>query len=205
MRRICFIVLLIAVAGTTHSQQLSQDSIRKSKIEYYFQVQSGALIGCGSCSDAGSLSFSGATTHGIKLGKRLRVGGGMGFDSYTYWNIVPVSGSVNYDLLGKKNAVFVELNYGDAIVARRQLNYEEYGYKDSKGGKMYSYGLGYRIKYDNVRISVGVGRKTQLVTYYYEYPTTTWQNGRSVQGDPSRKTIKSEMNRFMIWMAVGWK
>ena len=70
---------------------------------------------------------------------------------------------------------------------------------------MYSYGLGYRIRYEKIRISMGVGRKTQLVTSYYEYLTYYWNNNNYVLGDPSRKTVKNEMSRLQIWLAVGWK
>jgi len=206
MSRLHLIVILIICSLTSRAQELGVDSVKKSKIAYYFQVQSGAIIGCNSCRGSEEIGFSGATIHGVKFGQKLRVGGGIGLDSYSYWNTVPVFGSINYDLIGKKkSALFIEANVGDALLSRRKPIYEEYGYKDSKGGMMYSYGLGYKFKYDQMRISLGVGRKTQMITYYYEYPTLVWRNGTMVAGDPSQKIVKTEINRLMIWMAVGWK
>jgi len=142
---------------------------------------------------------------GIKIGKKLRVGAGVGLDSYFEWNMMPVYGSISYDLIGKKNALYAELNYGGALASWRPLEYQEYGYQKTDAGKVYSYGMGYRIKYEKLRISIGVGRKTQLVTSFYEYPTYYWNNNNYVLGEPSRKTVKNEMNRLMLWLAVGWK
>jgi hypothetical protein len=205
MRKVIIVTILITVAFTAQSQKLNQDSIQLIAVQYYFQVQSGSLFGCNSCPNGKEITFSGSTTHGVKVGKKLRVGGSVGLDSYYGWNILPVYGSVSYDFLGKKNTFFAELNYGTALITNRQISYEEFGYKDSKGGRMSGFRLGYRMQYDDLRVSFGVGQKTQQVTYYYEYPTLFWDNGNFVAGDSSRRTIKNEMNRFMIWMAVGWR
>ena len=202
------IVLLISTLITgvaAFAQHDAQDSLSKRNIEYYFQFQSGALIGCTSCSDGKQISFSGSTTHGIKIGRKLRVGAGVGLDSYFEWNTMPLFGSVSWDLIGKKNVLFVEMNYGGALASWRPIDYQDYGFQKTNAGKMYSYGLGYRIRYEKIRISMGVGRKTQLVTSYYEYLTYYWNNNNYVLGDPSRKTVKNEMSRLQVWLAVGWK
>jgi len=188
---------------TTHSQNGLQDSVRKERFEYYFQIQSGALIGCSSFSQGKEISFSGATTHGVKVGRKLRVGAGVGLDSYYGWNTIPLFGSISWDLFGKKNAVFTEFNYGGALASWRHQYFPEYGYVQSAGGKMYSAGLGYRVKYDRARISVGIARKTQIMTTYYEYPTYYWNNNDYLLGEPSKRTVKSELNRLVIWIAVG--
>jgi hypothetical protein len=205
MKKIGLLILCVAIGLTVLSQDIKQDTLKKRKIEYYFQVQSGALIGCNSCSDGKQISFTGSTTHGIKIGRKLRVGGGVGLDSYFEWNTMPVFGSVSWDVFGKKNALFVELNYGGSLASWRPQNFQEYGYQKSDAGKVYSYVLGYRIRYEKMRISVGVGHKTQLVTSYYEYPTYYWNNNNYVPGDASRRIVKNEMNRLMVYLAVGWK
>ena len=205
MKSIILLVASLIAFVTTDAQNVNQDSLRNRKVEYYYQFQSGALIGCTTCSDGKQISFSGSTTHGIKIGEKLRVGAGVGLDSYFEWNTMPVYGSVSWDLIGKKNALYAELNYGGALASWRSLEYQEYGYQKTDAGKVYSYGMGYRIKYEKLRISIGVGRKTQLVTSFYEYPTYYWNNNNYVLGEPSRKTVKNEMNRLMLWLAVGWK
>lgn len=205
MKRIALLISAVVIGVAAQSQNANQDSLKRKTIEYYFQFQSGMLIGCGSCSDGKQITFSGSTTHGIKIGRRLRVGAGVGLDSYFDWNAMPVFGSVSWDLIGKKNALYVELNYGGALASWRPMNLQEYGFQKSNTGKVYSYAVGYRIKYDKMRISIGVGRKTQLVTTHYEYPTYYWSFDNYIMGDPSRKIVKNEMNRFMVFLTVGWK
>lgn len=206
MKQITLLIIILIASVEANAQNLSQDSLRKRKIEYYFQIQSGSLIGCNSCSNGKQISFSGSTTHGIKIGRKLRVGTGVGLDSYFDWNTIPVFGSVSWDLFGKKNALYIETTYGGALVAWKPMNYGEYGYQKTDAGKGYSYGIGYRIKYEEMSISLGIGHKTQRVTSYYEYPTSYWyNNNKYVQGDPSRKTVKNEMNRLMVWISIGWK
>lgn len=205
MKTIVFLIFVVIIPRDAFSQHLNQDSSVVRKLEYYFQIQTGALIGCTSCSDGKQISFSGSTIHGIKVGRKLRVGAGVGLDSYYEWNTIPVFGSVSWDIVGKKNALFAELNYGGTLASWRYVNFPEYGYQDSDGGTVYSYGLGYRIKYDKIRISAGVSRKTQVMTSYYEYPTYYWDNNNYIMGEPSTKTVKNELNRLMVWVAVGWK
>lgn len=198
------VLIVIQFFGlVTYSQNLHQDSIRKGTVEYYFQIQSGALIGCSSCNSGKEVSFSGATTHGLKIGRKLRVGAGVGFDSYYKWNTIPLFGSISWDLFGKKNVLFAEVNFGGALASWRNQYFTEYGYANSKGGKMYSGGLGYRITYNRIRISAGVARKTQSMTSYYEYPTYYWNHNNYIVGEPSMKIVKSEMNRLVVWIAVG--
>jgi len=205
MKTTLLLSICLAIGFIARAQNLTQDSIRRKRLDYYFQIQSGALIGCSSCSTGKEIIFSGATTHGVKIGGKLRVGAGVGLDSYYVWNTMPVFGNISWDLFGRKNAFFVEANYGGALFSWRNISYQEYGYQNSKGGKMYSFGLGYRMRYDKVRMSFGMGHKTQVLSSYYEYPTYYWQNNNYVIGDPSSKTVRNEMNRLMIWMAVGWK
>lgn len=203
MKSAIVLILLLLTEIAAHSQKHPKDSLRKERVEYYFQIQSGALIGCSTCSSGKVIGFSGATTHGVKIGRKLRVGAGVGFDSYYEWNTVPLFGSISWDLIGKKNALFAEINFGGALASWRNQYFQEYGYAHSKEGKMYSGGLGYRIKYDRIRISAGVARKTQLMNSYYEYPTYYWNNNNYIVGEPSKKTVKSEMNRLVVWIAVG--
>lgn len=205
MKRLIFFSVSVLIVVASQSQDLKVDSLKKKKIEYYFQFQSGTLIGCTSCSDGKQIGFSGSTTHGIQIGKRLRIGGALGLDSYFQANTMPVFGSLSWDLFKRKNALYIEVNYGGALASWRPIDTQEYGYQKTHAGRMYSYGVGYRITYDKIRISVGVGRKTQWITSYYEYPTYYWNNNTYVMGDPNRKILKNEMNRLAIWMAVGWK
>lgn len=202
------LVLIFSLLGSLCFAQ-EQDSIKIKTVEYFYQVKMGTLIGCTKCSDGKQISFSGSTTHGIKLGRRVRVGAGFGLDSYLAWNIVPVFGSVSWDMPTKKNAanaLFVHFDYGGALAVWRPMIYIEDQFQDVEVQRNYTYGLGYRIKSNNLRISAGIGRKSQKVTSYYSYPTYYFNaNGEYVMGEPSTQTTKNIYNRLMIWMAVGWK
>ncbi len=205
MKPIVLLIINLIIGASSFAQPIGQDSISKKKIEYYFQFQSGSLIGCNSCSDGKQISFSGSTSHGVKIGKKLRVAAGVGLDSYFEWNTMPMFGSVSWDLIGKKNVLYVEMNYGGALASWKPLDFQEYGYQKTNAGRMISYVVGYRIKYDEMRISIGLGQKNQRLTSYYEYETYYWNNIAYVLGDPNRKTVKNEINRLQVWIAVGWK
>jgi hypothetical protein len=204
MKNSCLLLVGLMAAVHAHAQNMKADSVKEKKIEYYFLFQTGALVGCTTCYNGKEISFSTSTTHGIKIGKRLRVGAGMGLDSYFNWNTAPVFGSVSWDFPGKRNAMFVQFTYGSSLVAWPTQSRFEYGHQRTKAGEVYGFGVGYRIRYEKMRISFGLGSKSQLITSYYAYPTYYWKN-TYVAGEPSTKIIKNELNRLAVWMAVGWK
>jgi len=200
--------LLLTLAGEVCGQDnvLSDTLKQNKKMEYFFYLQSGALIGCNECSRGKEVSFSGATVHGVKLGRRLRVGGGIGIDAYYNWNSLPVFGSISWDLFARKNAFFVLLNYGGTLTSWKYSQFDEYGYKESKGGRMVNPMVGYRITYHDVNISLLAGYKSQKMSSYYEYPSYYWDPIRGqLTGDPMTTKMSRELNRFMISMAIGWK
>lgn len=199
--------LLLALAGKVYSQDLRIDTLKSTKpVEYFFYLQSGALLGCNECSRGKEVSFSGATVHGIKLGKRLRLGAGVGLDAYYNWNNLPVFGSISWDLFAQKNAFFVLLNYGGTLTSWKYSPFDEYGYKECKGGRMVNPMVGYRIRYHDLSISLLAGYKFQKMSSFYEYPSYYWDpvNGQIV-GDPMTTEMSRELNRFMISLAIGWR
>ncbi len=180
--------------------------VKSQKTEYFFYIQSGTLIGCNECSRGKELSFSGATVHGVKIGNRLRVGAGIGYDSYFDWNHVPAFGSVSWDLFARKNAFFIQFSYGGTLKSWKYSLYDEYGYQKSTGGQMMNPMVGYRIRYHEVSISLMAGYKFQRMATFYEYPSYYWDPARGqVMGDPMTTEINREMNRFMLSLAIGWK
>jgi hypothetical protein len=199
MKRIAAILI-----GLTPWTVVAQDSLllKKPAREYYFQFQSAALVG----DNSGKLiTHSIGITNGLVLGRRWRVGAGAELNSYLQWNILPVMASVSYDLLGKKNKVFVRYDYGKGLAAWGHYFDDMYAYKKSKAGDLYGFAIGYRAHYHQMTYSFGLGRKSQHVTTYYEYPTYYWRFGNYVQGEPSRKTVENTLNRFMLFFTIGWK
>jgi hypothetical protein len=198
---------ILYIAGSSVLAQSNPDSVvRNKKVEYFFYFQSGMLAGCNECSRGKEITFSGATVHGIKVGKRTRVGVGLGYDSYYGWNTVPIFGSASWDLFARKNAFFVQFNYGGALKTWRYSQYEEYGYQRSEGKRMVNPMVGYRIRYHDASIALMVGYKYQKITSYYEYQNYIWDpNTQTTLTEPVGSSEERSINRFMISLAVGWR
>jgi len=196
------------VEASTTPKKIFRDTVKNDrKFEYFFNVQSGPLVGCSKCELGKAVTFSAATTHGVTIGKKLRTGFGIGFDTYYDWQTLPIFGSVSWDLLGTKNtqALFVLATYGwsSSWHTRSEWDAPTTRYY---GGAMFNPQVGYRIKYHDVKISLSVGTKYQEVVTKHEYPTYYYRSdGVMVEGSPSTTTIKQHLRRFMISMAIGWK
>jgi hypothetical protein len=178
------------------------------RIEYFFNIQTGALVGCNDCSKGKEFTFSVLTVQGITIGKKLRTGLGMGFDSYQNWQTLPLFGMVSWDLIGNKtrNALFVQMNYGWAhpwfVRDGFYSNSIADPFSDVNGGKMINPQIGYRISYFNLRLLLVAGYKFQSISYkrpnYYYCPTCDLQQ-------QSFDDITQDMNRVQVMMAIGWK
>jgi len=184
------------------------DSTASNKyIQYFFNVQVGSLIGCSDCISEKEVSFTASTVHGITVGDKFRLGGGLGFDSYMDWQTMPVFASLSWDLLGTRNtnALFLQFNYGFALPWRTE-HLLEVGATGVDGGQMV-YGMaGMRLKYHDLRISFSIGGKVQAVSSYFETPNFYWDvNGNPIQGTSTKTTIEETMKRLALTMSIGWK
>lgn len=200
------LALLVCVCSSVLAQNDLDSIPAKGRLEYFFYIQSGMLAGCNECNRGKEISFSGATVHGVKIGKRTRAGIGLGYDSFYGLSTVPLFGSASWDLFARKNAFFLQFNYGGALKVWKYTEYEEYGYQRSEGGRMVNPMVGYRIKYHDASISLLVGYKFQKVTSTYEYENYYWNplTERFIQ-EPLISNEKRSINRFMISLAIGWK
>ncbi len=180
----------------------------KRRINYFFTFGMGSMIGCSQYKTTGKVvSFTASTVHGVRIGKRLSLGAGIGFDSYENWKTMPLFGAAYWDLFGNKNKVFLQLNYGYAFPSINNQA-REYGFKKEVGGKMVNPSLGYRINYGDIRLSFSVGYKFQRVFSNYEYPTWStciWCDFAPRAGSPSTKDVRTDIRRFVIDMTIGWK
>ena len=165
------------------------------------------MIGCKDCVKGKEVTFTSSTIHGITIGKKLRAGVGLGFDSYAVWQMMPLFGSASWDFIGTRNtpALFVQLNYGWSRAWRIQTPMD-YGFTSVEGGKMMSGLFGCRIKYHDASISLAAGWKFQRAYSYFKSPSYYFlQDGTMVEGTPNRTAIEHDMNRFMLSLAIGWK
>jgi hypothetical protein len=117
---------------STH-KTIFRDTVQNDQqFTYFFNLQVGNLIGCTNCDVGKEVTFTTSTTHGVIIGKKLRVGAGIGFDSYYNWQTMPLFGSASWDLFGTKNtnAVFLQANYGWAQ-AWQNKSARGYGFTDA--------------------------------------------------------------------------
>jgi hypothetical protein len=204
-------ILLLAISlvrtGRAAGPVRSDSSVRKNSVAYYFSFGMGAMIGCEQCRATGkTASFTTSLVQGVRLGKKGSMGAGIGFDAYENWKTMPLFGSASWDLFGKRNKVFVQLDYGYAG-AWINKDVQGYGYKKSEGGKMVNPLLGYRIRSGNVRFLFSLGYKFQRVFSFYNNPTVDIFPEFYAYPNlaPSTREIRTDMNRFVVGMAIGWK
>lgn len=156
--------------------------------------------------EMGMATFTFSTVHGVRIGKRLSAGAGLGFDSYLGWIAMPLFGSLSYDLFGKKNKVFVQLNYGTALVNKVTTGYE-YGNASNTGSRMFNPSLGYKIASGNLRLYIQAGYKMQKIDMYNVYPVYYSTSFRSIAPTPNSSYSNTElsMNRAYFSIGFGWK
>ncbi len=176
------------------------------KVRYFFNVLSGTLIGNSGISGDGFATYSFSTTHGVRLGNRLGLGAGVGFDSYLDWKAMPLFISLSYDLIGKKNKLFVQLNYGKSLVKKSENQYE-YGVTTYEGRSMINPSLGYKFAFDNLRLYIQAGLKMQNIKIRSEYPTYYTYAFQSLAPLPNSTYSKTDLtlNRFYFSIGFGWK
>lgn len=199
---------LIACSCLAHAQSalsLSDSLEVQKKLPYFFTVRSGAIVGCRDCGERTRTTFAASTIHGVRLRERWNLGLGTGYFSYSGWETMPFFGSASVDLGRKKNKLFFEFNYGYSKAWLNLPEWEEFGFKKAKGGRMVQPTVGYKIAYHDLRISLVAGYHYQRVQRLHEYPNLLWSNGNLVSTEPNWTETTQIFNRFLIQIGVGWK
>jgi hypothetical protein len=174
-------VLLHAQSDTTDDKQ--------HRIPYFNYISSGALI---AKMDKG-VSFSISTIHGIRIGKFF-TGLGIGYDAYQEWRVLPLIASIGYDLYRKHaETLFFQLQGGYSLARNVPLNDFQPSPHDSKGGRMFTPSLGYRIKKENISLYLMAGYKFQRL----DYEINQWWNPNN------RSTVKHNIERVTIQIGFG--
>ena len=188
-------LVLIALLVLMTRAAFAQDSIpQKKNVHYFFTVNSGMLAGE---TRMASITYTLNTVHGVAFGK-FRAGLGLGLDSYTDRQTLPMFAQVSYDILGKKNPIFIQAGYGwsHAWVIKPDW----VSNMNAGGGKMFNAMIGYRINAGDLNISVAAGYKYQETTvdnqnyYYYDF----FRYGYSDK-------IDTIYERLVFTLGIGWK
>ncbi len=170
---------------------------------YFFNLQMGGLFGK-------EVTFTTTSVHGVTIGKKLRVGFGIGYDYYKNWQTTPVYGMASWDLIGNrnKNAVFLQMAYGWASPSYMSDAGYTYYYNNNPtawcGGRMINPQIGYRIKYYNVKIAMAIGYKFQRI--FYKQNSGIVDPGFSQFRYPyTALDVTQDLSRVQLIMSVGWK
>jgi hypothetical protein len=172
MKTKAFVLLILVTCVCLHV--VAQEEIEPAKPHRYFNsFQSGGLFGE---KDKGT-SFTFSTVHGVQLNK-WRLGGGVGFDSYQRWRVVPVSAMVSFDIAKFKNSnLSVSVNGGYSQAWYRHMQEYEPDL-DVSGGVMINPLIGYRIIADKWNINLSAGYRWQRINYTYSPQYWYWSDTR---------------------------
>lgn len=170
------------------------DSIQR-KVKYYNSFVSGVMIGSSEDADEKEFSVSFITIHGIKFNSGLKVGIGVGLDTYYDLKVFPIIASITLDQGLKKHGLFIQFNGGYSFVryTKDHLLIEEIEINE-RGGFTINPMVGYRISVENMRICLQAGYKYQVAELHYDYPDW-WGSYQSSK--------HYELNRFVIQLGFG--
>lgn len=184
---------LLVVAALLISQGLyATDTLKtRSDAHYFLEVLSGPWIGKKKL----GVDFTSSVVQGIRY-KRLFGGLGVGFDTYDYWRIVPVYGTLGFDVarLGE-NAIFLTLGAGHSFTRNPVPEEDQFYSFEEEDGRNFRTSLGYRIAAsDHWRIYFVAGYKYQRLRYM-----ETWSWG----GPNSWQTSTITIERFYLQIGIG--
>ena len=186
---------LLPISWTTFSQTDSARS--EKKIQYTNSFLSGGLFGEKGMGN--SLTFS--TIHGIRFG-RWMAGAGLGYDTYSEWNVIPLIGSMSFDFDKiKGNAFYVQFNAGYTKSWQQEPGDGAVRYEED-GGYMINPSVGYRIRVEKYSLYISAGYKFQRINYSYTQPYWWWWGGDSPTPS-STSYVQQDMNRISIQIGFG--
>jgi len=175
---------------------LAQGDSLQSKLKYYNSFVSGVMIGSSKDEEEREFTVSFTTLHGIKFKSGLKLGLGIGLDTYYDLKVFPLIASVSFDREGNRHGLFVQLNSGYSVVRYTERN-EEFGNLYEEGGFTINPIIGYRIMVEAFRIYWQAGYKHQVAEVGYEY--------RDWRGSLQRNSRHYELNRFVIQLGFGFR
>jgi hypothetical protein len=195
-----FLFCFVAAQGATPA-----DSLIRRESRYFFSVRSGMAL-CADCQFDGPSTGYFSTVHGIRMTPGSRLGIGVGVTTAAERMIIPMFGSLSIDLLGKKNKLFAEFNYGFARSPQGSIQAE--GWTETVKVKSYwQPSIGYKIRYYDMRIGILAGIQSLKLKRTLTYPSWGWGWGWGTTrpGTPNSTELTYNASRFVIGLSVGWR
>lgn len=155
---ICLSMFLIAFAAS------AQHDSTASRTDWFASIHFGTLIP----EPGNPASLSVQVMQGIRY-DRVRFGVGVGFDSYEYWNLVPVFTGVAYDMMKRAgDAMYIQVNGGYAKAWSRLPHEMFFGMRE-EGGYFIHPMVGYRLRQGRIALHLTGGYKIQRIHYRQEW------------------------------------
>lgn len=154
------------------------------------------MVGSSESADEKEFTLSVTTIHGVKFSSGVKLGLGVGLDTYYDLKVFPLIASVSFDQERKRQGLFAQLNSGYSWVEYTKEN-EEFGEFYETGGFTINPMIGYRITVEDFRIYWQAGYKYQVAEVGYEY--MDWG------GNMQRNSRNYEFNRFVIQLGFGFR
>jgi hypothetical protein len=195
MRRNVIIGLMLLLAATLHGQ----DSLRQHRILPFVSLSSGVLAG-EHPQTGKTLTSTTSLSGGLKV-RQMRVGVGMGFDSYPEWQTMPLYGTIAFDLSKSTQGFFVQFSYGHSFAWMQENEFNRPSKEE--GGRMINPMIGYFFTTGPCRVGLSAGYKFQRVWARYDYlynPTSSFWPGYGNQ-----TTITQNIERVVVSLSVGWR
>lgn len=184
---------LLVVAALVIPQALyATDTLKtKGEVHYFLEVVCGPWIG----KKKAGVDFTSSIVQGVRY-KRLFGGVGVGFDTYDYWRMVPVYGTLGFDVarLGE-HAIFLNAGLGHSFTRDPSLEENQAYSFEEEDGRNFHTSLGFRVATsDHWRIYFVAGYKHQRLRY-----TERWNWG----GPEMWRTSTVVIERFFLQIGIG--
>jgi hypothetical protein len=189
MKAFVLIVLFSVTAILTAFGQV--DSVNGApKVRYANSFSFGTLLG----KDGDVSTFSFETIHGVRF-KKVFVGLGVGYDTYTEWTVVPMIATVSFDVWTRRsNAVFIRFS-GARVYADDVLRDDSGFVYSFQNGSMLYPSVGYKLSTNKCNVYFSAGYKMQTINYRQGY--RWWWGGTETD-------IKREIQRITLSLGIGF-
>lgn len=195
MRKYVITGLLLLLAATLHGQ----DSLRQHRMLPFVSLSSGVLAG--EHPQTGKILTSTTSLSGGLKVKQMRVGVGIGFDSYPEWQTMPLYGTIAFDLSKNTHGLFMQFSYGYAFAWMQENEFNRPSKEE--GGRMLNPMVGYFLTTGSCRVGLSVGYKFQRVWARYDNQYNLASSFWPRHGNQT--TVTQSIERVVVSLSVGWR